>query len=245
MRSHASDATYVEFATARQEQLRQIAYAVSGDWREADDILRDALTQLYVAWPRIEYDGTEEASAREVVVRAGRRRRRGTGASAPGTPVTESLMAGQRIVRRRRRQAAWVAAATVLAVVAVSPLLLPRTNDPPSGVDDGIPRPAQTRMPPQGTVHLLTAPAADVAAHTPPVLYLFGRMFRRDRGVTVLATYGEIDHAIHPRGGAIVRTGNRTFWVALVGNEPGRLVRQREAPYDYPAFMAWARSQIT
>jgi hypothetical protein len=93
-------------------------------------------------------------------------------------------------------------------------------------------------------VHLLVAPARYVTATTPPVLYLYGRMFRRDRGVTVLATYGEIDVAAHPQGAAIVRVGGTTSWVLVVGNEPERLDVQREAPYDYQAFMAWARSQF-
>jgi hypothetical protein len=93
-------------------------------------------------------------------------------------------------------------------------------------------------------VHLLVAPARFVHADTPPVLYLYGRMFRRDRDVTVLATYGEIDVARHPQGGAIVRVGGRIQWVLVVGNEPERLDEQREAPYDYQAFMAWARAEF-
>jgi hypothetical protein len=93
-------------------------------------------------------------------------------------------------------------------------------------------------------VHLLVAPPRFVRPDTPPVLYLFGRMFRRDPGVTVLATFGEIDVAQYPQGGAIVREGGRTSWVLVVGNEPERLDEQRAAPYDYQAFTAWAVSEF-
>lgn len=244
MRSEASDATYVEFASARLEELRRIASEV-GDREAAHDILGEALVRLYVAWPQVEHDGTEETYAREVVAETARRRSR-RGFRSPGPSVVDSLVVGRSVVRRRRRRAVWSATIGALALVAVAPLLIPRAAAPGSGGDDVLPPPAPARVQPQGTVHLLTAPAADVTADTPPVLYLFGRMFRRDRGVTVLATYGEIDHAGDlPQGGAIVRAGGRTLWVALVGNGPGRLVAQRVAAYDYPAFMAWARSETS
>jgi DNA-directed RNA polymerase specialized sigma24 family protein len=75
MRVETRDAEYAEFVTARQTDLRRLAYVVCGDWGLADDLLRSALTQVYVAWPRLRRDGTEEVCARRVIVRA----------SAPGT----------------------------------------------------------------------------------------------------------------------------------------------------------------
>lgn len=66
----ARDASYVEFVTARQAHLRRIAYAVCGDWHEADDLLQTALTKLYLVWPRVRRTGSEEAYARRVIVRA-------------------------------------------------------------------------------------------------------------------------------------------------------------------------------
>jgi DNA-directed RNA polymerase specialized sigma24 family protein len=69
MRSEAQDAAYVEFVTARQSHLRRIAYAVCGDWQRADALLDQALTRLYVAWPRQQRDGTEEVFVRRAIFR--------------------------------------------------------------------------------------------------------------------------------------------------------------------------------
>jgi RNA polymerase sigma-70 factor (sigma-E family) len=70
MRSEEREQTYVEFVTARQTRLRRIAYAICGDWAQADDLLQTALTKLYVAWPRVQRRGTEEAYVRRIIVRA-------------------------------------------------------------------------------------------------------------------------------------------------------------------------------
>lgn len=70
MRSAQREAEYVEFVTARQTHLRRIAYAVCGDWHQADDLLQIALTKLYVAWPRVRRDGREEAYVRQIIVRS-------------------------------------------------------------------------------------------------------------------------------------------------------------------------------
>lgn len=64
------DAEFSEFVLARQTQLRRIAYAICGDWHQADDLLQTALTKLYVAWPRVQRKGSEEAYVRRIMVRA-------------------------------------------------------------------------------------------------------------------------------------------------------------------------------
>ena len=64
------DAAFSEFVAARQTHLRRIAYALCGDWHRADDLLQTALTELYVAWPRIRHEGGEEAYCRQIMVRA-------------------------------------------------------------------------------------------------------------------------------------------------------------------------------
>ncbi len=157
-------------------------------------------------------------------------------------PVEERLAAGRRAVRLRRR-AATAGIATGLAVLALAAVLLRPATGAGGGIGPNpVPSPSTTAVP--GHVHLLVAPARYVDADTPPVLYLFGRMFRRDRAVDVLATYGEVDVAAHPQGGAIVRVDDHTSWVLVVGNEPERLDEQREAPYDYQAFMAWASPEF-
>ena len=68
-RSADHDAPYVEYVASRQAHLRRIAYAVCGDWHRADDVLQVALTKLYVAWPRVQLDGTPDAYVRQIIVR--------------------------------------------------------------------------------------------------------------------------------------------------------------------------------
>jgi RNA polymerase sigma-70 factor (sigma-E family) len=64
------DAGYSEFVASRHVHLRRVAYLISGDWHQADDLLQTALAKAYVAWPRIERDGREEAYVRQIMVRA-------------------------------------------------------------------------------------------------------------------------------------------------------------------------------
>ncbi|MFC7493119.1 MULTISPECIES: SigE family RNA polymerase sigma factor [unclassified Nocardioides] len=71
MRAAERDAAFSEFVRARRTHLRRIAYAICGDWHRADDLVQTALTKLYVAWPRINRDGREEAYVRTIIVRAG------------------------------------------------------------------------------------------------------------------------------------------------------------------------------
>ena len=56
--------------TARQTHLRRVAYAISGDWHRADDLLQTAFVKLYVAWPRLRDPGAAEAYTRRTIVRA-------------------------------------------------------------------------------------------------------------------------------------------------------------------------------
>jgi RNA polymerase sigma-70 factor (sigma-E family) len=70
MNRASRDDEFAAFVAARQTHLRQIAYAVCGDWHRADDLLQTALVKLYVAWPRLHRDGREEAYTRQIIVRA-------------------------------------------------------------------------------------------------------------------------------------------------------------------------------
>jgi RNA polymerase sigma-70 factor (sigma-E family) len=63
------EAAYVEYVMSRQRYLRRIAYAICGDWHQAEDLLQTALTKLYVAWPRVHHDGREDAYVRQILVR--------------------------------------------------------------------------------------------------------------------------------------------------------------------------------
>jgi RNA polymerase sigma-70 factor (sigma-E family) len=66
-RSRADFATYV---AARRTYLRRVAYLVCGDWHTAEDLVQTALAKLYVAGPRINGEGTEDAYARRTIVRS-------------------------------------------------------------------------------------------------------------------------------------------------------------------------------
>ena len=70
MSGASRDEEFSAFVSARRVHLRRIAYAVCGDWHQADDLLQTALVKLYVAWPRLRQDGREEAYTRQIIVRA-------------------------------------------------------------------------------------------------------------------------------------------------------------------------------
>jgi DNA-directed RNA polymerase specialized sigma24 family protein len=93
MRTEEREAAYVEFVTARQGALRRLAYAVCGDWASAEEILDDALTGLYVAWPRLQREGEEETYVRRRIVRAnlGRHGRRAARSALPRPALIEAL----------------------------------------------------------------------------------------------------------------------------------------------------------
>ena len=68
MRRREREAAYTAFVLSRQDHLRRVAYAVCGDWHDADDLLQTALTKLYVAWSRVAKDGNPEAYVRRIIV---------------------------------------------------------------------------------------------------------------------------------------------------------------------------------
>jgi RNA polymerase sigma-70 factor (sigma-E family) len=70
MRRSRRESEFVAFVGARQAGLRRIAYALCGDWSQAEDLVQLALVKLYVAWPRVRRDGREEAYVRQILVRA-------------------------------------------------------------------------------------------------------------------------------------------------------------------------------
>jgi RNA polymerase sigma-70 factor (sigma-E family) len=70
VRSTDREAEFTAFVAARRTHLRRIAYALCGDWHQAEDLLQTALAKLYVAWPRLRRVGSEEAYVRQILVRA-------------------------------------------------------------------------------------------------------------------------------------------------------------------------------
>jgi len=91
-----NEAEFAAFVAARRPHLRRVAYALCGDWHQAEDLVQTALAKLYVAWPRIHRVGAEEAYARRVIVNASidesrrpwRRERAGLDADTHDRPAT-------------------------------------------------------------------------------------------------------------------------------------------------------------
>lgn len=87
---------FTEWVVARRRYLRRFAYLLCGEWHQAEDLVQTALTKLYLAWPRVRRSGTENAYARQVVLRSyldERRRpwRRESAAEVPDRAQVEGL----------------------------------------------------------------------------------------------------------------------------------------------------------
>jgi RNA polymerase sigma-70 factor (sigma-E family) len=102
-RARRHEAAFSDYVVASQDRLRRVAYALCGDWHLADDLLQEAFTKLYLAWPRLSADRDPDGYVRTTLVRtsidAHRRRQRrvrtvalGAGqdpAAAADTPLEE------------------------------------------------------------------------------------------------------------------------------------------------------------
>lgn len=60
-------ADFVEFATARSRALQRAAYLMVGDPGLAQDLVQEALTKTYLAWPRLRDAGNAEAYTRKAI----------------------------------------------------------------------------------------------------------------------------------------------------------------------------------
>lgn len=60
-------AEFTEFAHARSGALYRAAYLMVGDTQLAQDLLQEALTKTYVAWPRLRDPRNAEAYARKAI----------------------------------------------------------------------------------------------------------------------------------------------------------------------------------
>lgn len=73
------DAEFTDFVQARWHSLCRLAYALARDEQAAEDLVQQALTQVYLAWPRIRSHDAVETYTRTCVTRcflADKRRRR-------------------------------------------------------------------------------------------------------------------------------------------------------------------------
>ncbi|MGC3861917.1 SigE family RNA polymerase sigma factor [Micromonospora chersina] len=65
----ASDQEYIEYVTARTPALRRLAYGLCGDRDQADDLVQETATRLYLRWARIAEVEQLDAYVRTVLVR--------------------------------------------------------------------------------------------------------------------------------------------------------------------------------
>lgn len=78
-------AEFTDFAAARQHSLLRAAYLMVGDEALAQDLVQEALTKTYVAWPRLRRTESAEAYARKAITTTaiGWFRRKGWSAERP------------------------------------------------------------------------------------------------------------------------------------------------------------------
>ncbi len=67
MAAHRSSAEFAEFAHTRSPALFRAAYLMVGERGLAEDLLQEALTKTYVAWPRLRDVGKAEAYTRKAI----------------------------------------------------------------------------------------------------------------------------------------------------------------------------------
>lgn len=60
-------AAFAEFVAARSPALHRTAYLLVGDRQLAQDLLQEALTKTYVAWPRLRDPANAEAYTRKAI----------------------------------------------------------------------------------------------------------------------------------------------------------------------------------
>jgi len=65
--SRRDPADFAEFAAARAQALHRAAYLMVGDAQLAQDLVQEALTKTYVAWPRLRDPSKAEAYCRKAI----------------------------------------------------------------------------------------------------------------------------------------------------------------------------------
>ena len=62
------DADFTAYLQARQARLLRVAYLLTGDRHQADDLLQTALAKLYLAWDKVRDRDSVDAYARRILV---------------------------------------------------------------------------------------------------------------------------------------------------------------------------------
>ena len=84
------EADFTAFVGARGAALRRMAYLMTGDWDEAQDIVQTSLAKLYVAWPRVDAAGAESYARRIIANVFVDGRRRSWGREHPTFPTPQA-----------------------------------------------------------------------------------------------------------------------------------------------------------
>jgi RNA polymerase sigma-70 factor (sigma-E family) len=63
------DGAYLEYVQARTPALRRLAYSLSGDDHQADDLVQETLTKLYLRWSRARAADNVDAYVHAMLVR--------------------------------------------------------------------------------------------------------------------------------------------------------------------------------
>jgi RNA polymerase sigma-70 factor (sigma-E family) len=63
------DAAYLEYVHGKASALRRVAYLLSGDLDQADDLVQETITKLYAGWPRISTAASVDAYVHTMMVR--------------------------------------------------------------------------------------------------------------------------------------------------------------------------------
>ncbi|GAB2860860.1 SigE family RNA polymerase sigma factor [Nocardioides pacificus] len=87
-------AAFAEFVAARSTALNRAAYLLVGDVQLAQDLVQEALTKTYVAWPRLRDTGAVEAYTRKAITTTaiGWFRRKGWYGERPTADLPEPLV---------------------------------------------------------------------------------------------------------------------------------------------------------
>ena len=89
-------AAFAEFVAARSRSLHRAAYLMVGDAQLAQDLVQEALTKTYVAWPRLRDPANAEAYTRKAITTTaiGWFRRKGWTGERPTGSVPERTQPG-------------------------------------------------------------------------------------------------------------------------------------------------------
>lgn len=102
------DGEFAEFYSARFEMVRRSAFALCGDWVEAEEIAQAGFVRLYAKWPRV-VKGNADAYLRTVVTRLfldARRRGRARERLVAEPPERSGPAEAARVVERQSLLAA-------------------------------------------------------------------------------------------------------------------------------------------